>query len=178
MRKTPQLALFCLFAALQALADVTSAPAVHVDIEKVNNVGDVAPVDGLRSAGQPDAEAIKLFADAGYVAVIDLRGEKEKRGFDERAVVEQYGLEYVSMPVAGAGAINYAGARYLDSLLSRFDGPVLVHCASGNRVGALLALRASLAGADDAEALTYGKSAGLTRLESAVKKRLAENSEK
>jgi hypothetical protein len=50
----------------------------------------------------------------------------------------------------------------------------LLHCGSGNRVGALLALRESQDGADDESALEYGRSAGLTKLEPVVIKRLEE----
>ena len=53
------------------------------------------------------------------------------------------------------------------------NGPVLLHCGSGNRIGALLALRAVwLEGKDPAAALDYGKAAGLTGLEPAVKSML------
>ena len=59
-------------------------------------------------------------------------------------------------------------------MLESYDGPVLIHCASSNRVGALLALRESLRGASDEEALEFGKQAGMTRLEPLVKERLAD----
>jgi len=55
---------------------------------------------------------------------------------------------------------------------------VLVHCGSGNRVGALLALRASLDGADDEKALALGREGGLSSLEGVVRERLDENSDK
>jgi hypothetical protein len=47
-----------------------------------------------------------------------------------------------------------------------------MHCGSGNRVGAVLALRQSLNGASDEESIQYGKDAGLTRLEDVVRERL------
>jgi len=49
----------------------------------------------------------------------------------------------------------------------------LLHCGSGNRVGALLALLKSSQGASDEAALEYGISAGLTGLEPVVRARLA-----
>jgi len=158
-----------------AVAGADVAPAVHVDIAAVAASRHVEPVDGITSAGQPDAGVFKVFADAGYVAVIDLRGAGEDRGLaDEAGTVRRLGMEYVSLPIEGGEAINFANARRLDALLSRFDGPVLVHCASGNRVGALLALRKSLHGADDEEAIEYGLDAGLTRAEGLVRQRLKE----
>ncbi len=126
------------------------------------------------STGQPDAETLATAREAGFVAVIDLRGEEEDRGIDEVAAVEALGMRYVSLPVHGADDVTFENAEELDRLLGEFDGPVLVHCASGNRVGALVALRASAAGASDDEALAAGKAAGLTRLEPAVAERLAE----
>jgi len=57
----------------------------------------------------------------------------------------------------------------LDELIAAANGPVLIHCGSGNRVGALLALRESLAGADDEAAIEYGKEGGLTGLEDRVR---------
>lgn len=147
---------------------------LKVEIDDVVETGRVRPVDGLTSAGQPNEEALKVFSDSGYVAVIDLRGESEDRGMDEKSVVEGLGMDYVAMPIAGGDGISFENANLLDSLIKQQDGPVLVHCGSGNRVGALLALRESLNGASDEEALAYGRESGLTRLEGVVQERLKE----
>ncbi len=148
---------------------------IHVDLESIETSQDLSPVDGLRSSGQPDAEQLALFAEAGYVAVVDLRGESENRGLDEAAAVEGLGLDYVNLPVSGADSISWENANKLQEILSSYDGPVLVHCGSGNRVGALLALSKSKNGADDEEAVAYGRAAGMTRLESVVRSRLSED---
>jgi len=125
------------------------------------------------SAGQPDSAVLASFADAGYAAVIDMRTAEEDRGFDEPATVEGLGMRYISMPIASEDDISFAKAEELDQLLASIDGPVLVHCASGNRVGALFALREKAHGATDQEALAAGKTAGMTRLEPVVVKVLA-----
>ncbi len=78
-------------------------------------------------------------------------------------------MQYVAFPVLGRDAISFETAAQLDALLEDVDGPVLLHCGSGNRVGALLALRQSLKGATDEEALAFGKDAGMTRLEPRVR---------
>ncbi len=149
--------------AMAALAD-----ELKVDLQAVVASGDVHPVDGISAAGQPDADAFKVFADSGYVAIIDLRAEHEPRGLDEQAAVEGLGMDYVLMPIADTAAINFENARRLDEVLKQYDGPVLIHCGSSNRVGALLALRESLNGADDASALQAGRDGGLTGLEMRV----------
>lgn len=155
-------------------ANSVDTPRTHVDLGAVVESGTVTPVSNITSSGQPDNEALKVFADSGYVAVIDLRGPDEDRGLEEASAVEANNMQYIALPIVGGDAINYENAQALDNVLSGLDGPVLLHCGSGNRVGALLALRASLAGADDEEALEYGRSAGLTRLEPLVKERLSE----
>jgi uncharacterized protein (TIGR01244 family) len=87
---------------------------------------------------------------------------------DETAAVEAAGMKYVSIPVAGASGVTFENARLLDEALAGIDGPVFLHCRTGNRVGALMALRASAAGASDEDAIAAGKEAGLGSLEAAV----------
>jgi len=124
------------------------------------NRAEVLP--GVVTAGQPDEAALRDLAKDGFVAVIDLRGPDEDRGLDERKSVEALGMNYISLPVADADAINYENAAALDELLGRMPGPVLVHCATGNRAGALLALRQRLNGVSAAEAFAIGVAAGMS----------------
>lgn len=171
-------ALMIMALALGVAADETNlgpVTSLKVDLGKVVELGTVSSVNGITSAGQPDEAALEVFADSGYATVIDIRGEGENRGFDEAMVVEELGLHYVTLPIDGKDAISFENAQKLDELLNKYPGPVLVHCGSGNRVGALLALRASLGGADDESALALGREGGLTGLEPVVLERLAED---
>ena len=164
------------FAALALAACATSvdkpaAPAVadfKVDLAEVAEVGKVLPVDGVTSAGQPDQAQFRVFADSGYVAVIDLRTEGEDRGLDEPAVVEELGMEYVPFPI-GRGDITVEKAKGLFELVDEYDGPVLVHCGSANRVGALVALKEFDESGDVDKALEAGREGGMTRLEGTVR---------
>ena len=168
------LTFVALFLGVNAFAHHHAAPdTLKVDIDDVVDAGAVKAVDGVTSAGQPSEEALRVFSDSGYAAVIDLRGENEDRGMDdEQAVVEELGMDYVAFPIASRDGVSFENAERLDALIEQYDGPVLVHCGSGNRVGALLALRESLNGASDEEALEHGREGGLTRLEGVVKDRL------
>jgi uncharacterized protein (TIGR01244 family) len=157
--------------------DLSAVTSLKVDLEQVVELGTVSAVDGVTSAGQPSEAALEVFADVGYVAVLDLRGEKEDRGYDQAAVVDELGMHYVTLPIEGPDAVNFTNAKKFDDLLAQFDGPVLVHCAAGNRAGAMLALRAYLHGASEAAALDYGKTGGLTKLEDTVRERLSEGAE-
>jgi uncharacterized protein (TIGR01244 family) len=128
----------------------------------------------LVASGQPDAATLRAIADSGFAAVVDLRTATEDRGFDEKEAVNQMGMAYASLPIGGPSDVTFDNAALLDHILANYEGRILVHCASGNRVGALFALREKLLGAAADEALAAGKAAGLTRLEAVVKERLAE----
>jgi uncharacterized protein (TIGR01244 family) len=178
MFKTLLPLLAALALALPAVAEDTTAmpgASIYADLDKVREQGIVTPVDGISSTGQPDEAALQVFADSGYVAVIDLRTDKEKRGIEEVAVVEGLGMQYVNVPVAGVKGVNFESARALQQVLADFDEPVLVHCGSGNRVGALLALGQVLEGADHESAIEHGKTAGMTVLEKRVREVLEVN---
>lgn len=157
-----------LLVAMVAAADDETRSLVKTDIAAIETAaGDIA-------GGQPSEDDLALLAEKGFVAVIDLRGEDEDRGFDEAAVAAANGLDYTPLPISGAAAINTENALKLGELLDAHDGPVLVHCGSSNRVGALVALLEAERGAASDAALEAGRAAGLTneRLEGIVRERL------
>ncbi|MEO8467158.1 MAG: sulfur transferase domain-containing protein [Gammaproteobacteria bacterium] len=160
-----------LFAAVWALAafSVGHAFAQSTDLPSRKDA-----VPGITTAGQPSADQLAAAAKSGIKTVIDLRGLVEDRGLDERATVEKLGMSYVTLPVEGGNGVTYANATALDKLLATAKGPVLVHCATGNRAGALLALRDKLNGADNESALALGVASGLTGLKPVVEKKLAQ----
>jgi uncharacterized protein (TIGR01244 family) len=146
----------------------------HVTTSEILSNPDALPTTGLLTTGQPDSAVLDVIAEAGFGAVIDFRGVDEDRGFDEQAEVESRGLRYVSIPVSGSDDISFDNAAILDQVLSETDGPVLLHCKSGNRAAAVLALREKQNGADSESALALGLEAGLTRHRDVVEERLAE----
>ena len=96
------------------------------------------PVDGIVTAGQPRADQFATLAAAGIGTVIDIRAPAELRGFDEAAAVRAAGMEYHNIPVV-AGSLTSAEFDQVRALLrAPAKRPVLFHCASANRVGALL----------------------------------------
>jgi uncharacterized protein (TIGR01244 family) len=175
MQKTRLLMFLAAIFCTAVLAEDSAVdPSLKVDLGAVVASGVVTPVNGLSTAGQPDAAALKVFAEQGYTTVIDLRTEQEDRGMDESAVIGALGMEYIILPIGSAEAISFENAKKLDKLIAEADGPVLVHCGSANRVGALLALSKSLVGVDDEAAIDYGRDAGMSSLEGRVQQVLSE----
>ncbi|MBK0012941.1 sulfur transferase domain-containing protein [Stenotrophomonas sp. S41] len=129
---------------------------------------------GLYAGGQPSAAQLQALAAQGMRTVIDLRQPGEDRGFDETAQAEALGLRYVRIPVAGAEGLDAANVRAVHQALQQSQGPVLLHCASGNRAGAVLGLvNARYEHASPEQALQLGQRAGLSSLEAATRQRLA-----
>ena len=145
---------------------------VAVSVEDIQSNPGVLAEHRYISTGQPDEALLSKAKDAGYVAVIDLRTAAEERGMDEASTVEALGMSYHLIEVAGARGVTFENARALDALMDDIDGPVLLHCRTGNRVGALLALRAGMDGASVEDALALGREAGLGSLEGAVTEQL------
>ena len=159
--------LVCCFPAAAQEVNHYSKDSIHADPTVVAGQEFV-------STGQPDQETLDMAAAAGIRAIIDFRMPGEDRGMDEEAETAARGMSYVSFPISGPADMTYEKAAELDRLLTGTEGPVLMHCISGNRVGALFALRASMKGASDAEALEIGERAGLTRSRSVIEDRLEE----
>lgn len=97
-----------------------------------------APLDGVIAAGQLTAAHIPRLKEAGIKTVVDLRASDEPRGFDEAAAVRLAGLAYHSVPVV-QGQLGHAEFDKVRGLLcDTRQRPIVLHCASANRAGALL----------------------------------------
>ena len=132
------------------------------------------PLSGMLTGGIPaskdGAPDFQALADAGVRTYIDLRADAEVPP-ETADLAAGAGLDYRRLPIAGEADLDLASARALDLLLDEWGRyPIALACSSGNRVGALLALRAFwLDGADAGAALELGLAAGLTRLEPSVR---------
>ena len=147
---------------------LVDTPVSHMSQDEILAPEATLPRDGFLSTGQPDSAVLDKAAEAGYVAVIDFRGIDEDRGMNEQSEVESRGMRYVSIPVPAPADATWDKAESLSEILASFDGPVLMHCFSGNRAGSMLAMAARLEGASSDDSLALGRRAGLTRWEAEI----------
>ncbi|HEX6815796.1 MAG TPA: sulfur transferase domain-containing protein [Gemmatimonadaceae bacterium] len=96
------------------------------------------PLPGIGAAGQPGPDAWKDLASAGVRTVVDLRAPNEPRGQDEPDAVRAAGMAYVPIPVTQATLGDEQFDAVRDVLRDPARRPIVVHCATSNRVGALL----------------------------------------
>ena len=124
---------------------------------------------GLYSAGQPTPIQWREIRDTGVRAVLNLRPDDEQPGVDEAGLVAAAGLLYCHLPVASGDALDAACIAEFSRILDLHPEGLLIHCGSGNRVGALVALRERRRhGASVENALAAGRAAGLTGLSTKV----------
>ena len=127
--------------------------------------------------GQPSVAHLEEMAAAGLKTIVNLKTDGEMK-YDEAAEAKRLGMTYIAMPMAGKKGLTDKNASRLDEVLKAGE-PTLVHCQSGNRVGALFALHAQkFKGASIEEAMTIGLSHGMTRLKGPVRELLEVKAER
>ena len=134
------------------------------------------PTPGLVTAGQPTEEQFDALAAMGYENFISLRPTSEDGAGWEEAHVSGSDVSFNRIPVQGGSGLTRENVDRLAELLDEAgsEGAVL-YCASSNRVGSLLALKAYWHdGAAPEEALEIGRAAGMRSLEGRVTELLAE----
>ncbi len=132
------------------------------------------PKPGVYTAGRLQPDDVARLRAAGVRHVIDLTQDSETPDFDEATAVRAVGIAYDNLPIAGPQHLTRENVQAFDRLVSGSPQPLLVHCASSNRVGAMAALRAAwIDGRPVDEAIAEGRAWGLTSLEPAVRERLA-----
>ncbi|MEN8008182.1 MAG: protein tyrosine phosphatase family protein [Candidatus Krumholzibacteriota bacterium] len=120
--------------------------------------------------GQPDEETVRALPEHKVAAVINLRTPKEmgdtnKITFDEAALVDSLGLDYVWIPLGGKDhPYTPAAVDTFAAALERHPGPVLLHCRSASRASHLwAAYLVRHRGWDVSEAYARGEAIGIGR---------------
>src|SRR6185295_11755948 len=95
--------------------------------------------ENFATGGQPTGDAYAKAAASGFRAVLSLRTATE--GIDlarERAQVESKKMRYFNIPVNGASPRAEQADEFLRVARDKANHPMLVNCATANRVGAFM----------------------------------------
>lgn len=153
-----------------SISPISQSDLAALDISNPQIIG-----QSVVSGGQPSAADLGVLRQSGFGTIINLRTSGEDLGFDEAAEAKALGLNYINIPVSVGEGLNVEAAVKLRAALAQSNAPTLVHCGSGNRVGALYAIGAyHLDGASLENALEIGREAGLTRLEPKIREILSQ----
>lgn len=126
---------------------------------------------GLATAGQPTPAALQELKVMGFRTVVNLRSAAEGPA-EEKAAVEAQGLRYVSVPIL-PDTFSLPDVLAVERVLDDPSAaPVLLHCASSNRVGATWAVIQARKGKSLEDAVAAGRAAGMhsPQMEAAVRR--------
>jgi protein tyrosine phosphatase (PTP) superfamily phosphohydrolase (DUF442 family) len=96
------------------------------------------PLPNLATAGQPGPAHFEALQAAGAEVIFDIRDPMEPRPLDEPDTVRRLGMKYVNVPVQHGALDDEVMDRALEVLRRHAGRPMLLHCASANRVGGVL----------------------------------------
>nr|WP_035991498.1 protein tyrosine phosphatase family protein [Leptolyngbya sp. KIOST-1] len=113
------------------------------------------------ATNQPESTSFEQAAQAGFKSVLNLRSPQEEGALaDEKTNVEQAGLTYAQIPVKPSDISDELTDRVMQTL-DELPKPVLAHCKSGMRSGAMaLMYEATRNGMSADAALKKGKENG------------------
>lgn len=138
-----------------------------LDIEENLNQGEFSHlirVDNIYVGSKVlSKDQVELVKRLGVESAVDLkaRGETE---FEDQKEFEALGINYVHLPVTDLEKVDFELVKKLGECIQDRSKKVLVYCASGNRVGALLALHSYFVCGHPVErSFEFGVKVGLSR---------------
>ncbi len=161
--------IVCSFASILLSAQLSFAQnsplAVKGDQEKFGNLEVVSQYGHVVFADQPDRATIGMLKDQGIKMVINIRGEAEDEGYDERKAVEEQGIPYVQIPYMKGRGIDAEAVEEILGLIELTGNSgtkIMLHCTHSQRAGSLLGAALVKAGHSKEEANVIAKDAGMT----------------
>lgn len=163
---------------LFALALILSTCLVGAPLSTAEEPAAAAPIEipnarwlegRLLLGGQPTEAQLQRAAELGFQRIINMRGAGEEGSLPHEAeIVEALEMSYHAIPIASGADFSIENAKMLAELLAG-DGKAMIHCASGNRVGVLFALKSfKLDGLERDGAIELGKRYGMRSLPAVV----------
>lgn len=137
-------------------------PARKLERAELGGAPNVNALNGVYLAGQPQPEDFRKSGADGIKTVVSLR-QPDELDWDEAAIVQQVGMEYLSIPFQSPKSLTDEVFDEVRRVLNdKKKRPMILHCHSANRVGAVwLVHRVLDGGVAYAKALAEAKQVGL-----------------
>lgn len=113
----------------------------------------------IATSGALTRDGIQELVKHSFQTVIDLRNESEGTPSEKKAV-EAVGITYINIPVTSEG-INELQLTTFKQALEQAVPPVIIHCATGNRAGAMWTAYRLNEGVAPEIAFREGRAAGM-----------------
>lgn len=133
----------------------------RINVPGINNA---FKVENFYFGGQPDESALEFFLNEGVEVVYNLRSVGEADFQAEEALLKAKGVEYNFLPFLAETGFSEECINNLNQLKQGAEEKkVLIHCASGNRIGGwYLIYLVKVKGLDFTAALAEAEKAGLS----------------
>lgn len=144
MNKIFALAVAMIFlSAVAGAAEISANDRLRLDRIQHYLKNDVPRVlcldDSFSTGGQPTNQAYAKVAASGFQSVLSLRVANEGVDlFRERALVEQNKMRYFNIPVVSSAPRAEQADEFIRLVKNSSNHPMLINCASANRVGAFM----------------------------------------
>ncbi|MFO7786291.1 MAG: sulfur transferase domain-containing protein [Halospina sp.] len=149
--------------------DTGMAPFGDVMTEAVSNYNRPSPYIG--TGGSISDGAMPDLKQMGFKTVVSLLTPEEGLS-DERDAADDAGLGFHGISVSGGPPTADQVDEFARIVSEQSNYPILMHCASANRAGAMWALYRHQVGVPAEIALEEGRAVGLDSLEPGVRERL------
>jgi uncharacterized protein (TIGR01244 family) len=159
--------LSCLVVAMALLAAggfaVAQSSGIEVPVRdlirsQIANYGKLRPQ--IATAGLLGEGAIAELKSFGFATILDLRGPEEGTAV-ERAAAAAAGLRYLIIPYTAAVPSEAQIAEFGRVVDDAGNRPLMIHCGSANRVGAMWALYRIKSGTPAQVAFSEGRAIGM-----------------
>lgn len=113
----------------------------------------------IATSGALSQDSVQELSKHSFQTVIDLRSESEGTSAEKKAV-EAALMTYINIPVTNEG-IDESQLTAFKQALEQAAPPILVHCATGNRAGAMWTVYRLSEGVSPDIAFKEGRTAGM-----------------
>ncbi|MEE9333542.1 MAG: sulfur transferase domain-containing protein [Granulosicoccaceae bacterium] len=149
---------------------IATAPFGGAVSQSIANYNRASPY--IANAGLLHKNGLQEAKDLGFKSVLDLRGSDEDGVSEEAALAERIQITRIHLPVTDRAPTDAQVRTFAKLVEDTSLYPMLVHCVSSNRSGALWALYRASVGVDAETAVEEGRANGLGSREAAVRIRL------
>jgi len=105
--------------------------------QKLGSIAQIHALGEIYLAGQPAPDDLLIMKEQGIKSIVNLRTAPEL-DWDEAGETERLGIPYVHVPFGNAEQLtDEVFEQVIASLRDRQQHPLVLHCGSANRVGAI-----------------------------------------
>ena len=149
-----------------AVIGVVSAEAQQVTKETVPGVTNFARLETtVACGGATKPEAVPELKKMGFASIINLRQPTEAGAMveEEAAAAKVAGINYFNIPFNGQQPDPAVADKFITTITTKSNEPAYIHCAAGNRAGAMWMIKRLVVDHWDAEkAATEATALGMT----------------